>query len=47
MPTLTYCKGLPTPENELNALGFTKFEMFLTAYGKVFKAVGGRGANPA
>jgi IS605 OrfB family transposase len=38
MSTLTYCKGLPTPENELNALGFTKFEMFLTAYSKVFKA---------
>lgn len=38
MTTLTYCKGLPTPKDELNALGFTEFEMFLTAYSKVFKA---------
>jgi hypothetical protein len=29
--TLTYVKGLPTPAEELNSLGFTEFEMFLTA----------------
>ncbi len=40
MPTLTYCKGLPTPADELNAIGFTEFEMFLTAYAPIFhKAV--------
>lgn len=38
MPTLTYCKGLPTPLNEMNPLGFTKFEMFLTAYAPIFRA---------
>jgi IS605 OrfB family transposase len=32
MATLTYCKGLPTPEKELNILGKTDFEMFLAAY---------------
>lgn len=26
MPTLTYCKGLPTPANELNPLGKTQLE---------------------
>ncbi len=31
MPSLTYVKGLPTPINELNALGCTDFEMFLEA----------------
>lgn len=31
MATLTYVKGLPTPAEELNSLGFTEFEMFLTA----------------
>lgn len=35
MATLTYCKGLPTPEHELNNLGFTAFEMFLAAYSPI------------
>ncbi|KAF3887392.1 MULTISPECIES: hypothetical protein [Nostocales] len=35
MVTLTYCKGLPTPEYELNNLGFTDFEMFLAAYSPI------------
>lgn len=40
MATLTYCKGVPTPLDEMNALGFTEFEMFLTAYAPIFhKAV--------
>jgi hypothetical protein len=40
MSTLTYCKGLPTPLDELNSLGFTKLEMFLAAYATEFhKAV--------
>jgi hypothetical protein len=34
---LTYCKGLPTPANELNELGFTDFEMFLEAYAPIFR----------
>lgn len=34
--TITYCKGLPTPAEELNELGFTEFEMFLTAYEPIF-----------
>lgn len=38
MATLTYCKGLPTPTNELNELGFTDFEMFLEAYAPIFRA---------
>jgi hypothetical protein len=37
MATLTYCKGLPTPANELNELGFTDFEMFLEAYAPIFR----------
>ncbi|BAZ15458.1 hypothetical protein NIES4071_73300 [Calothrix sp. NIES-4071] len=37
MPTLTYVKGLPTPEKELNSLGFTDFEMFLNAFSPIFK----------
>jgi hypothetical protein len=32
MSTLTYCKGLPTPESEMNALGQTNLEMFLESY---------------
>lgn len=35
MTTITYCKGLPTPEHELNNLGFTNFEMFLAAYSPI------------
>ncbi|MBW4475435.1 MAG: hypothetical protein KME54_00835 [Tolypothrix brevis GSE-NOS-MK-07-07A] len=38
MPTLTYCKGLPTPESEMNALGQTELEMFLLAYAPIFRA---------
>jgi IS605 OrfB family transposase len=38
--TLTYCKGLPTPLEELNSLGFTKLEMFLRLFAAQFhKAV--------
>lgn len=36
MATLSYCKGLPTPVGELNALGYTDLEMFLSEYSKVF-----------
>ena len=35
MTTLTYCKGLPTPIEELNPLGFTELEMLLTAYSDI------------
>lgn len=38
MATLTYCKGLPTPANELNELGKTDFEMFLEACAPIFRA---------
>jgi IS605 OrfB family transposase len=38
MPTLTYCKGLPTPIEELTLLGSTEFELFLTAFAPIFKA---------
>ena len=37
MGTITYCKGLPTPTEEMNALGQTKFEMFLNAYAPIFR----------
>ncbi len=37
MPSLTYIKGLPTPESELNALGFSQMEMFLTAFASIFR----------
>jgi IS605 OrfB family transposase len=37
MPSLTYIKGLPTPANELNALGLTDFEMFLEAFAPIFR----------
>lgn len=36
MITLSYCKGLPTPESEMNALGCTELEMFLEAYAPIF-----------
>ncbi|MBD2505619.1 hypothetical protein [Anabaena azotica] len=45
MPTLTYVKGLPTPREELNSLGLTKFEMFLTAYSSVFHKAACETAN--
>lgn len=38
MSTLTYCKGLPTPAAEMNALGFTELEVFLSAYAPIFRA---------
>ena len=37
MTTLTYCKGLPTPLDEMTPLGFTHMEMFLTEYASVFR----------
>jgi hypothetical protein len=38
--TLTYCKALPTPIDELTAIGKTQLEMFLSAYTPIFyKAV--------
>jgi hypothetical protein len=36
MATLSYCKGLPTPQGEMNALGCTQLEMFLSAYTPIF-----------
>ncbi|MEJ6486960.1 hypothetical protein N0Y54_37850 [Nostoc punctiforme UO1] len=45
MPTLTYIKGLPTPAEELNNLGLTEFEMFLTAYSSVFHKAACETAN--
>lgn len=38
MATLTYVKGLPTPIDELNAIGETKFSMFLHDYSQIFYA---------
>jgi IS605 OrfB family transposase len=38
MSTITYCKGLPTPESEMNALGQTELEMFLFAYAPIFRS---------
>ncbi len=37
MTTLTYCKALPTPIDELNAIGKTQLEMFLIAYTPIFR----------
>jgi IS605 OrfB family transposase len=37
MTTLTYVKGLPTPEAEMNILGFTDMEMFLEAFAPIFR----------
>ncbi|MEQ9354293.1 hypothetical protein [Coleofasciculus chthonoplastes] len=36
MTTITYCKGLPTPADELNPIGFTDLEMFLTSLSDIF-----------
>jgi hypothetical protein len=36
MTTITYCKGLPTPADELNPIGFTDLEMFLTSLSNIF-----------
>ncbi|MEH1781446.1 MAG: hypothetical protein V7L26_20505 [Nostoc sp.] len=45
MSTLTYCKGLPTPAEELNSLGFTDLEVFLAAYAPVFHKAACETAN--
>jgi IS605 OrfB family transposase len=37
MPSLTYVKGLPTPIEEMNILGFTEMEMFLEAFAPIFR----------
>ena len=37
MSTLTYVKGLPTPIAELNPLGFSEMEMFLSAFAPIFR----------
>jgi hypothetical protein len=34
--TITYCKGLPTYPEEMNALGQTNFELFLQSFSKIF-----------
>ena len=36
MTSITYCKSLPTPIDELNNLGKTQLEMFLSAYTPIF-----------
>ncbi|HEY9613606.1 MAG TPA: hypothetical protein V6C93_29965, partial [Allocoleopsis sp.] len=36
MATITYCKGLPTPADEMNSLGFTNLEMFLASFAPIF-----------
>jgi IS605 OrfB family transposase len=38
MPTLSYCKGLPTAVEEMTALGFTSLEMFLSEFSSIFHA---------
>jgi IS605 OrfB family transposase len=35
MTTLTYCKGLPTPEDELTPVGLTGLELFLFDYAAI------------
>ncbi|WP_238360887.1 hypothetical protein [Iningainema tapete] len=45
MATLTYVKGLPTPAEELNILGFTELEMFLAAYSPIFHKAACETAN--
>lgn len=37
MGTLTYVKGLPTPIEELNAIGQTTLAMFLYDYARIFR----------
>ncbi len=37
MSTLSYTKGLPTPIEEMNALGVTKIEEFLYAFSSIFR----------
>ena len=36
MTTITYCKGPTTPADELNPIGFTDLEMFLTSLSDIF-----------
>jgi IS605 OrfB family transposase len=43
--TLTYCQGLSNPVEELNALGFTTFSMFLLDFAKVFHQAACETAN--
>ena len=43
--TLTYVKGLPTPIEELNAIGETTFSMFLHDYAKMFHAASSETVN--
>ncbi|MCP2731913.1 hypothetical protein [Limnofasciculus baicalensis] len=38
MTTLTYGKALPTPIDELNAIGKTHLEIFLSAYAPIFRS---------
>jgi IS605 OrfB family transposase len=45
MATLTYVKGLPTPVEELNTMGLTEFEVFLTVYSQVFHKAACETAN--
>jgi len=45
MATLTYCKGLPTPASELNPLGKTHLEMFLSEYSVIFHQAACETAN--
>jgi IS605 OrfB family transposase len=45
MATLTYVKGLPTATDELNPIGFTEFEMFLTNYSQIFHKAAGETVN--
>ncbi len=35
--TLSYVKGMPTPIDEMNALGITKFEEFLYAFSSIYR----------
>ena len=43
--SLTYVKGLPTPIDELNAIGETTFSMFLRDYSKIFHAASSETVN--
>ncbi|MFP5274231.1 hypothetical protein [Coleofasciculus sp.] len=45
MVALTYCKGLPTPAEELNPLGKTQLEMFLSEYSAIFHVCACETAN--
>ncbi len=45
MSSITYVKGIPTAEQELNKLGFSEVEMFLTSYSKIFHAAACETAN--